>query len=225
MIAETANRPGWEAISAVLFDFDYTLADSSTPIIACINHALAAMGRPAADEARCRACIGLSLADTWRVLTEEAEPESAEVFSRHFIDRADEIMVAQTVLYPFVPEMAAHMQDRGLKLGVVSTKFRRRIAAVLTREGLFEAFNVVVGGEDVVLPKPDPEGLLLAAERCGIAPAHTLYVGDSTVDSEAAARAGMRFAAVLTGVTPAGAFDGSALAILPTAAGLTHFLV
>ena len=33
---------------AVIFDFDYTLADSSSGVIACANYALAAMGLPAA---------------------------------------------------------------------------------------------------------------------------------------------------------------------------------
>ncbi|HEY9503221.1 MAG TPA: HAD hydrolase-like protein, partial [Pyrinomonadaceae bacterium] len=51
--------------NTVLFDFDYTLADSSQGAIDCINFALAEMGlAPVSDEAACRT-IGLSLNETF----------------------------------------------------------------------------------------------------------------------------------------------------------------
>ena len=59
----------------------------------------------------------------------------------------------------------------------------------------------MLGGEDVPAFKPDPRGLLLALERLAVAPADAIYVGDTTIDAEAAANAGLRFVAVLTGPT------------------------
>jgi len=94
------------------------------------------------------------------------------------------------------------LRRRGLALGVVSTKYRRRIETILQRDGLDGLFDVIIGGEDVATLKPDPEGLLLAAERLRTPVSETLFVGDSIVDAEAARRAGMPFAAVLSGVTP-----------------------
>ena len=113
-----------------------------------------------------------------------------------------------TVLFESVPATIAALRVLGFPLGIVSTKFRYRIEAILEREGLHDAFGVIVGGEDVAEHKPDPTGLLTAIGRLGSVPASTLYVGDSVVDAETAKRAGVPFVAVLSGVTPREAFRG-----------------
>ncbi|MEZ5363036.1 MAG: HAD-IA family hydrolase [Bryobacterales bacterium] len=104
------------------------------------------------------------------------------------------------------PPAVRELRDRGLKLGIVSTKYRSRIAATLERNGLDGIFEVIVGGEDVALHKPAPEGLLTAMERLGVEPSRTLYVGDAAADAAAAQNAGTPFVAVLSGVTPEAEF-------------------
>ena len=49
------------AARAVLFDFDFTLADSSEGIVVCMNHALARLGLPPAPADAIRRTIGLDL--------------------------------------------------------------------------------------------------------------------------------------------------------------------
>src|SRR5262249_51265508 len=62
------RRSAWtsmihDAFKTIIFDFDYTLADSSRGIIQCTNYALLSMGLPSvSDEAVCRT-IGMSLKD------------------------------------------------------------------------------------------------------------------------------------------------------------------
>jgi phosphoglycolate phosphatase len=191
---------------AVLFDFDYTLADSSAGIHDCMNHALAEMGLPAVSAEASAATIGLSLPEALCRLTGPTTPEQCAEFSRHFIARADHIMIDSIVLYDTVRTVIPHLKQRGLGIGVVSTKFRRRIDAVLERENLRPYFDVIVGGEDVRNHKPDPEGALKAAKALGAPASEILYVGDSVVDAETARRAQLPFVAVLTGVTQKDAF-------------------
>src|SRR5919106_314709 len=89
--------------STVLFDFDYTLADSSEGAIECINFALAEMGlAPVRAEAACRT-IGLSLNETFLSLAEHHEPHRCAEFYRLFVARAEEVMSDLTVLYEPVP--------------------------------------------------------------------------------------------------------------------------
>lgn len=195
---------------AVIFDFDYTLADSTRGAIECIRYGLAQIGLPpVADADACRT-IGLSLPETFRVLTGEPDPGRSEIFARLFIERAEEVMAAHTVLLPGTRETVSWLRQARLRLGIVSTKYRRRIREVLRREGLLEAFDVIVGGEDVARPKPDPEGLHRASRTLlvehSIASERVLYVGDSITDARTAAAAGLSFAAVLTGTTPRAAF-------------------
>jgi phosphoglycolate phosphatase len=94
------------------------------------------------------------------------------------------------------------LKKHGLKLGIVSTKFRYRIEGILTRDNLLDAFDVVIGGEDVTQHKPNPEGLQRAKERLNSLFSQTLYIGDSVIDAETAQRGDIPFVAVLSGVTP-----------------------
>jgi phosphoglycolate phosphatase len=191
---------------AIVFDFDYTLADSSRGAIACINFALDELGLPAVSAEEAERTIGLSLPDTFLELAGPQHVAQSDKFARLFIKRADQVMSGLTVLFESVPETVSELRARGFSLGIVSTKFRYRIESVLGREGLLDAFAVIIGGEDVGKHKPDPAGLLTAVERLGSASASTLYVGDSVTDAQTAERAGVPFVAVLSGVTPREAF-------------------
>ena len=194
-----------------IFDFDYTLADSSRAVVECANNGLRGLGLPAASpDAICRT-IGLSLPETLVRLAGEQQRPLADEFRRFWRQRSDQIMVDWTVLIPGAPEAVRELREKGFQTGIVSTKYRSRIEAVLRREKLSDAFEVIVGGEDVAAHKPDPEGLLRAIDELGAAPEKTLYVGDSITDARTAQRANVSFAAVLTGVTRRNEFNGFAV--------------
>ena len=195
------QRPG-----AVLFDFDYTLADPSLGVVECFGFALDELGLPMAAPGDIRKTIGLSLEVAFRRLVDARHWVHAEEFLQLFTQRADQVMADRTVVFETVPATLGALASAGLALGIVSTKFRYRINAILQREGLAEAFGVVVGGEDVAEHKPDPGGLLLGVARLARSPSEVLYVGDSVTDAETAVRAVVPFVAVLSGVTPRAAF-------------------
>ena len=195
------------SLQSIIFDFDYTLADSSPGVFECINFALSEMGLDlVTEEAACRT-IGLSLAETFLTLGKHHERARCDEFHRLFVQRADQVMSNLTVLYETVPAVVEALRQRGLRLGIVSTKYRRRIHEVLKREALMHGFDVVIGGEDVKEHKPHPQGLFEAMERLECSPASMLYVGDSLVDAEVAKRAGVPLVVVLSGVTPLEHFD------------------
>jgi phosphoglycolate phosphatase len=191
---------------AVVFDFDYTLADSSEGCVECVNYALREMrldNYPA--EAICRT-IGLSLKETLVTLAGDHLAERGAEFHRLFVQRADQVMVDLTVMYESAVAAIPALWESGLRLGIVSTKYRYRIERVLEREKLRRFFDVVIGGEDVEEHKPHPAGLFEAIRRLECSPSATVYVGDSVVDAEVAKRAAVPFVAVLSGVTPGNHF-------------------
>ena len=210
---------------AVVFDFDYTLADSSQGAIECINFALSQMGlAPASAEACCRT-IGLSLNETFLALGEHHEPHRCAEFYGLFVKRAEEVMANLTELYQSVPATIDALREQGRRLAIVSTKYRRRIETVLEREALMYGFEVVIGGEDVAEHKPHPQGLFAAMEKLQCSAASVLYVGDSVVDAELARRAGVPLVVVLSGVTPLSDFDAyEPLAMLKHVSELPQFL-
>lgn len=187
-------------VEAVLFDFDYTLGDSSEGIVACVNHALTHLGRPPASPGAIRPTIGRTLEEIFELVTGDRPAPPA--FRARFVECADRIMLDATVLYPEVPGVVERLRRAGLRLGVVTTKYAHRVESILDRAGLRESFAVVIGSDSVPVAKPDPAGLLAAMAALASAPSRSLYVGDSVVDAEASSRSGVPFVAVLTGPTP-----------------------
>ena len=192
--------------SAVMFDFDFTLADSSRGVVVCMNHALSRLGIPAAPADAIRRTIGLDLTTALGVLAGEEWKARGGEFFEHFAGKADEVMVPSTVFLPGAGRVLKTLHGAGYRLGVVSTKYRHRVEDALERDGLRAVVEVVVGSDDVPRPKPAPDGLIRAAGALGIPAADCVYVGDSKVDAMAAQAAGMDFVAVLSGTTPAEAF-------------------
>lgn len=95
---------------------------------------------------------------------------------------------------PGLADALAQLGDAGLALGVFSDyPVEQKLAAL----GVRDAFTVRLDAADpeVNAFKPHPRGFELAAERLGLAPAETLYVGDRLdVDVAGAHAAGMHAA-------------------------------
>ena len=193
-------------VQAIICDFDFTLADSSPGVVACVNEALASLGLPLASAERIHATIGLSLSHTLQALTGIADPAIVTAFTGRFVAHADQVMHGLTLLYPWVAETVLALRAAGQRLGIVSSKYRYRIERILAEGGLASQFEVIIGGEDVSQHKPDPAGLLLALQRLNLPAPEVLYVGDHPVDAEAASRAGLPFMAVLTGASDVPSF-------------------
>ncbi len=186
---------------AVVFDFDYTLGDSTEGIVASVNYGLGKLGHPSAEREAVRKTIGLSLKETYHALTGDTSEERTVLFETYFREKADEIMVGDTRLFPDTEETLQYLKNKGVHTGIVTTKYHYRIDAILAGCQATELIGVIVGGEDVKVPKPDPEGLLSMLETWSLPKGQLLYVGDSVVDAKTAQAAGVDFAGVTTGAT------------------------
>ncbi len=95
-------------------------------------------------------------------------------------------------------------------LGMMTGSRRRFVDAMDERLHLSSLFATIVTRDDTgTKMKPDPYGLLLLAERIGIAPTACMYVGDQHVDVQAAKRAHMSACLLTTKETPEGATVGA----------------
>jgi phosphoglycolate phosphatase len=184
---------------AILFDFDFTLADSSVAAVDCIQFAMHRLGLGEADVDAVHRTVGLSLSNALMALTGHNDPALVKAFSALFVERADQVMVSATALYPQSAHVLGVLRERGIGTAIVSTKFRYRIQAILAAADLNDAVDVIVGSEDVTQHKPHPEPLQRALAQLGVDPANALYVGDHPVDGLAAQNAGIRFVRVMTG--------------------------
>ena len=154
----------WDA-KAVLFDFDFTLADSSVGIIACINYGLTKLGLPEAPDDKIMKTIGLYIPEALVALAgEEYRPKGQEFFG-YFTAKADEVMADGTDIYPAAGRVIPNLAGLGYRVGIVSTKYRYRIESMMEDAGLLGHLDVIIGGEDVTRHKPAPDGLLMAEKN------------------------------------------------------------
>ncbi|NRR31143.1 HAD family phosphatase [Oxalobacteraceae bacterium] len=102
-------------------------------------------------------------------------------------------------------EFIAKAKAQSIALAVATAAPNDNITFTLDGLNLRPHFHTVVGAADVARGKPNPDVFLLAGERCGAAPAHSIVFEDAPLGVEAARRAGMR-AVVLTTTLPAEAF-------------------
>ena len=189
------------SFKAVIFDFDYTLGDSTNGIVLSVNYALSKLRYEISDIEQIKRTIGLSLKDTYFALTNDENQENAETFSKYFKEKADEIMVDNTMLYSDVKSVLLSLKENGYKIAIVTTKYHYRIEQILNKYQYKELVDVIVGAEDVKIEKPSPEGLLQAIKELEIEKSDVIYVGDSLVDAKTAENAQVAFVAVLTGTT------------------------
>jgi HAD superfamily hydrolase (TIGR01509 family) len=93
--------------------------------------------------------------------------------------------------YPDVPEMLDRIVAEGYRIGVASNndgRTREKVAAI----GLAHPFEVIVDSLEERTAKPEPDLVLVAAERMGVMPFRALYVGnDPEKDVVSAHAAGM----------------------------------
>ena len=184
-----------------IFDFDYTLADATVGIAECVNYALNLLGLQSESCENIRKTVGMKLHDTFFTLTGISDEQVAETFFTHFMQKADEVMTDNTVLFNDTVPVLMRLRQSGCNTAIVTTKFRYRISEVLTKYEIPELVDYIVGYEDVADVKPSPEGLINAIKHFDVDDHTVLFIGDSIIDAQTAANAGVDFAAVITGTT------------------------
>jgi phosphoglycolate phosphatase len=210
---------------AVIFDFDLTLCDSTEGFHQCHRYAAEAMGLPPPSHDAAGRTIGTPLPLAYVQLYGESHLDLRDEYVRLYQAHADKVMTGLTVMLGPAADAIRELKDAGLLLGIVSQKLRYRVEDVLKRDGLVDYFDVILGGEDVPAFKPDPRGLAMAMERLGSTTEDALYVGDTPIDAEAAANAGLPFVGVLTGFGDEAAFAKyRPLAVLSDVGALPLFL-
>lgn len=190
---------------ALVMDFDLTIADTRDMIARLLSENAAIFGvriRPE-DTVPLIGCTAEHIYSACGV----TDPELALRMGKNYGVFSAEESKEKTKFFPDVAEGLRLLSEHGIRCAVCSQKWREQIMVPLRREGIDRYFDVIIGMEEVRQTKPDPEGLLRIAETLGIGTEDILYTGDALTDQKTAAAAGTDFAAMLTGVTPASAFD------------------
>lgn len=86
---------------------------------------------------------------------------------------------------------------------IVTGSWKSYVEAINESIGLLSHIDTLITADQIhTKMKPDPYGLLLAAEMLDVDPAKSIYVGDQSFDIEAAQRAGMKSAFIQSRFSP-----------------------
>jgi phosphoglycolate phosphatase len=189
------NETG-RCIDVVAFDFDGTLADTTSAILATAVQTLRELEHPPVPEACFVPMIGLPLKQAF--LGAGVAPEAADAcvvrYRERFRDHAGRV-----TLFPGVSACLEELTGLGVVMAIVSSRGRVSLFDLLERLRIRAHFREILGEEDSLRKKPEPEPVLKLAESLAVSPARVLVVGDTTYDIEMGHAAGAQTCAVTYG--------------------------
>jgi pyrophosphatase PpaX len=185
-------------LSAVLFDFDGTLVDTTEMIHQSMRHATSSvLGRDDIPRETLLANVGQPLPRQMELIDTENAESLLEAYRSHH-ERNHDALIRE---FPGVEESLSRLRSAGIKVAVVTSK--RRVSVEMALEifpGLRNVVDRFVTLEDTTHHKPHPEPLLRALRLLGSIPKErAAYVGDSPFDVEAAKAAELTSVAVSWG--------------------------
>lgn len=179
-------------IDAVLFDLDGTLIDSAPDLGAAADKMRTDRGLESFALSQYRALAGAGARGMISVafgLT--PENPGFEALKEEFFANYESCLTERTYVFEGVSELIDHINQAGLKWGVVTNKSARFTVPLTNAMSLFSTAQTIISGDSTPHAKPHPAPLIEAARQLGVAAGRCVYVGDDERDIAAGRAAGM----------------------------------
>ncbi len=183
----------------LIFDWDGTLMDSQSHIVASMQAAMADLGLEMLDARTISDIIGLGMREALLALFPE-RPDAA--FFTAFTDRYRQHYFrpdAPQTLFADAEVTLKTLRQEGYLLAVATGKGRHGLNKVLTETGLGALFDAHRCAEETA-SKPDPKMVHEILHTLAVAAEDALMIGDSEYDLQMAHNAGIDSIAVTYGV-------------------------
>ncbi|ADV43337.1 HAD family hydrolase [Bacteroides helcogenes] len=188
----------------IIFDLDGTLLNTIADLAQSTNHALHALGYPTHEESAYNFMVGNGINKLFERALPEGEKTEENVLRvrKEFIPYYDAHNADKSCPYPGISELLEQLQERGLQLAVASNKYQAATVKLINHYFPGIHFTAVFGQRDGVNVKPDPTIVHDILNIAKVSKNEVLYVGDSGVDMQTAANAGISACGVSWGFRP-----------------------
>ena len=212
--------------SLLIFDLDGTILDTLEDLSDSLNYTLQQAGYPQRTLEEARRFIGNGIRNLIIRGAPEGTPDDEitelhRVFNGYYaLHRAD-----KTAPYPGIVPMLRQLKEQGCQIAVVSNKPHHAVGPLCGQ--YFENLLDDAYGEREGIPrKPAPDAVWSVMEQFGASAENTVYIGDSEVDAQTAANAGVDCVLVDWGFRDREILEqASAKAIVSTPQALLNYLV
>lgn len=177
--------------AAVLWDMDGTLIDSE-PYWMRSEGAFAKANNSSWSEADGLSLIGMSLYDSSKIIKEKVGSDlEPEQIIQQLTDGVSAQLSEEIFWRPGAKELLLLLRKMKIKTALVTMSMHRMAKQVVDAIG-FDAFDVIVAGDDVRNGKPHPEPYLKAAELLGVKAEECVAFEDSISGLRSAESAGTK---------------------------------
>lgn len=181
----------------VIFDFDGTIADTSSGILDAHRFALSHMRKNVPSDLELRTVIGGYLLDTYIHRFGFSEMQAREAV-QVYRERYATVGIHKAELYPEFEVMAKRLYEKGYLIGVATLKAEKFAEIMLRELGIRKWFNTVCGMDEYDnLDKA--ELIKKCCSICGVNEKNAILIGDSNNDAVGAHEAGVDFIGVTYG--------------------------
>ncbi|MCF0116637.1 MAG: HAD family hydrolase [Bacilli bacterium] len=188
-------------INAVIFDLDGTLLNTLSDLTDSLNVALQEYNFPTRTNEEVKEFLGGGIRVlVHRALKEHPHSESDEknVLAKMH-EEYDCRKMHKTNAYLGVPELIRDLKALNIKTAVLTNKLDDDAKDIIYHYFGEDAFDVICGKKDGMLPKPDPTSLFELIKELRMHQEEVIFVGDSDVDMQTALNAGVKKIGVLWG--------------------------
>lgn len=188
----------------VIFDLDGTLLNTIADLAQSTNHALSTLGYPTHDESSYNFMVGNGINKLFERALPEGEKSEENVLRvrKEFIPYYNVHNADKSRPYPGIQQLLEHLQNKGIMLAVASNKYQAATEKLIAHYFPNIRFKAVFGQREGINVKPDPTIVYDILDITGVSKDDTLYVGDSAVDMQTAANAGITACGVTWGFRP-----------------------
>lgn len=184
----------------IVFDWDGTLMDSASSIMAAIRHAANDAGLPQPLQGEARYVIGLGLHEAIRTLFPHISAQQFTIlvkrFQHHYMQCNQGVS-----LFQGVAEMIGELYARDFLLVIATGNSRKGLDHALDSSGMRDYFHSSRCADET-FSKPHPAMLTELMEQFDVEAGRTLLVGDTTHDLQMAVNAGVSKVGVTYGAHP-----------------------